>query len=91
MSEKRLHVFDLEDADQRAVAFGAAMAMYCGEPCVECGHIFESIADLRKREVVFAGYHDAGRLACQACWPKHLQRDCATCQRLKAEQDARHP
>ena len=45
-----------------------ALSMYIGEKCKYCLHEFTSNADLRQREVVYAGYHEHGRIACKACW-----------------------
>lgn len=59
-----------------------AMVMYTGEPCVECGHVYETVDDLIARDVVFAGYHGKGRLACKACWPTHQAKPCAVCDEL---------
>lgn len=59
------------------------LVMYCGEPCVECGHVYENVDDLIARDVVFAGYHAAGRVACKACWPAHLAKPCAVCDEIR--------
>ena len=45
-----------------------ALSMYCGEKCKYCLHEFTSNADLRERDVVYAGYHEHGRVACGECW-----------------------
>jgi len=39
-----------------------------GEACKYCGHVYETNADMRARDVVYAGYHATGRTACGACW-----------------------
>jgi len=45
-----------------------ALSMYLGEACKYCGHVYETNADMRARDVVYAGYHATGRTACGSCW-----------------------
>lgn len=45
-----------------------ALSMYLGEACKYCGHVYDTLADLRERGAVYAGYHENGRSACKACW-----------------------
>lgn len=63
-----------------------ALVMYCGEPCVECGHVYTSVDDLIARQVVFAGYHGAGRVCCGVCWPAHTAKPCEVCEEMKRAQ-----
>lgn len=56
------------DEEAHAAAVRVALSMYVGERCKFCRHRFTSLADLDARSVVFAGYHEHGRIACQACW-----------------------
>ena len=45
-----------------------AMELAEGEKCRYCLHEYTSMADMRRRRVVFAGEHEDGRLACKTCW-----------------------
>lgn len=49
----------------------AALALKIGESCRYCLHKYTSVEDLRAREVVFAGKHEHGTLACKSCWQEH--------------------
>jgi hypothetical protein len=57
-----------EDKQARMDALQVALSMYLGERCKYCGFLFATIADLDARDVVYAGYHEHGRIACKACW-----------------------
>jgi hypothetical protein len=54
--------------ENRAALVEIALSMYVGEKCKYCLHEFKSVADLRERNAVYAGYHEHGRLACKVCW-----------------------
>jgi hypothetical protein len=43
-----------------------ALSAYLGESCKYCGKKMNTLADLK--DVVYAGYHSKGRIACQSCW-----------------------
>ena len=45
-----------------------AMQLAIGQKCRYCLHEYSSMADMRRRHVVFAGEHEHGRLACKSCW-----------------------
>lgn len=53
----------------REDALKLALMMYLGEHCKYCGKEFAVLDDLR--DAVWAGYHERGRLACEACWDAH--------------------
>ena len=55
-------------AVSKETAYKIAMSMYLGEKCKYCGKEYKYLADLV--DVVWAGYHEHGRLACGACWQK---------------------
>lgn len=43
-----------------------ALAIYLGEQCKYCGKVYKTLDDVK--DIVYAGYHERGRLACQKCW-----------------------
>lgn len=57
--------------ENRAALVDIALSMYLGEACKYCGHVYETLADLRARSVVYAGYHEHGRTACGECWKQN--------------------
>lgn len=61
--------------DQRHTMADLALGMYTGERCKFCGHLFESIDDLKARHAVYAGDHEHGRTACKACWDSSTNAD----------------
>ena len=72
--------------DERKVAARFALAMYAGESCVECKHVYESVDDLIVRDVVFAGYHGLSRCCCGVCWNAHLDKMCSICESIRTGQ-----
>jgi hypothetical protein len=61
-------ILDLADNEARNAALTMALSMYLGERCKYCGYHYQALTDLEERSVVFAGYHEHGRLACKSCW-----------------------
>ena len=46
-----------------------ALSAYLGEKCKFCSKEYTTLEDLKN--VVWAGPHENGRLACKKCWDKH--------------------
>jgi hypothetical protein len=61
------------DEEYRRSLARLALSMYIGEKCKYCGKEAKTLEDLYT--VVFAGYHEHGRIACQRCWDEHHKGD----------------
>lgn len=81
MKVKIVDLASLEEYEMQQMIH-SAIAAYTGEKCRYCGHVYESVEDIRERKVVFAG---PAMLACKACFdtanPANtgLQADKGTC------------
>lgn len=57
--------------DNRGCLIRLTMSMRIGEKCKYCLHEYKTLDDLYNREVVYAGNHKHGLLACKSCWDEN--------------------
>lgn len=63
----KVAVIEVTDENRaELVALTMSMSMYLGERCKYCLGEFKTLNDLK--DAVWAGYHEHGRLAHDACW-----------------------
>jgi hypothetical protein len=55
----------------RDVLLEIDFSLYCDEACKYCGRIYKTVQDLCDAEVVYAGYHEHGLIACKKCWDEN--------------------
>lgn len=65
-----LKIVELTDENRSSTA-EMVLSMYIGEKCKYCLYEFVSLFDIRERNVVYAGYHEHGRIACKKCWDEN--------------------
>jgi hypothetical protein len=65
-------VFTLTDENRPAFA-DLALGAYVGQQCVECGHSYESVADIRERDPK-RGHGEGFVLVDAACWDSHAAK-----------------
>jgi hypothetical protein len=63
----KVKIVDLESLNKYEMErmIHSAIAAYIGEKCRYCGHVYESVEDIRDRSVVYAG---PAMLACGVCF-----------------------
>ena len=60
---------NIASEEQKEALIHLTLAFYLGENCKYCNKKYQTIDDLKN--VVYAGYHERGRLACQKCWDEN--------------------
>lgn len=56
------------------------LSNYIGERCIFCKHDFNSVADIKKFEIIFAGknVYDEDLYSCKECWKNHIKQGDAS-------------